>query len=135
MSRLPLCFVLPLAMMLWAGCRTAAPIAPPPVPPDATTLLLADDEMPRVLYASAWGAFAEAGWDVIDHDSDAMRFVARPEGMDGTAEVAIESNSSSAMAEKGRIVVNVDPAAPDARTVLLAAARALATVPGRFSFR
>ena len=127
--------MLALAAMLWAGCRTTLPNAPPAVPPDATTLLLTDDEMPRVLYASAWGAFAEAGWDVTDHDSDAFRFVVRPEGMDGEAEVAIESNAPRALAEEGRIVVSVDPADADARAVLLAAARALATVPGRFSFR
>lgn len=135
MLRRPLFLALTLAASLWAGCRTAAPLAPPTVPPDATTLILTDDEMPRVLYASAWGAFAESGWDVTDHDSDALQFVARPEGMGGEAEVAIESISPRAMAERGRIVVNVDPAAPDARAVLIAAAGALATVPGRFSFR
>lgn len=127
--------MLALAAMLWAGCRTTLPNTPPAVPPDATTLLLTDDEMPRVLYASAWGAFAEAGWDVTDHDSDALRFVARPEGMEGEAEVAIESNAPRSLAEEGRIVVSVDPADADARAVLLAAADALATVPGRFSFR
>lgn len=120
---------------LLTGCRTAAPLAPPPVPPDATAVILTDDEMPRVLYASAWGAFAEAGWDVTDHDSDAMQFVARPEGMDGEARVAVESDAPRATAERGRIVVTVDPADSEARAVLLGAAHALARVPGRISFR
>lgn len=136
MRRSPL---LPLTLILvgilWAGCRTADPMPALTVPPDATTLTLTDDEMPRVLYASAWGAFAEAGWDVTDHDSDALRFVASPRGIDGEAEVSVESDAPRDVAEEGRIVVSVDPADPDASAVLLAAARALATVPGRFSFR
>ncbi|MEP0547390.1 MAG: hypothetical protein ABJF88_10700 [Rhodothermales bacterium] len=135
MSRLPLCLALALAAMLWAGCRTTLPNTPPAVPPEATTLILTDDEMPRVLYASAWGAFAEAGWDVTEYDSDVLRFVARRGGMDGEAEVNIESNAPRGIAEQGRIVVSVDPADSDAHAVLLAAARALATVPGRLSFR
>lgn len=135
MARLPLLLVLSLAATLWAGCRTAAPISPPAVPPDATTLMLTDDEMPRVLYASAWGAFAEAGWDIVDHDPEAMRLVARPEGTTAEAEVTIETTSPRAMARKGRIVVAVDPAQPGARDVLLGATRALATVPGHISFR
>jgi hypothetical protein len=124
-----------VAATVLAGCRTPAPVAPPTAPSDATTLTLTDDEMPRVLYASAWGAFAEFGWDIVDHDPAAMRFVARPEGMDGEAEVAIETNSARAIARRGRIVVSVDPAQPEAREVLLGAARALATVPGHLSFR
>ena len=120
---------------LLTGCRTAAPLAPPPVPPDATTVILTDDEMPRVLYASAWGAFAESGWDVTDHDSDAMQFVARLVGMDGEAEVAIESDAPRTTAERGRIVVTVDPADSEARAVLLGAAHTLARIPGRISFR
>ena len=121
--------------LLLPACRTVASNAPPEVPPGTTMLILADDEMPRVLYASAWGAFAEAGWDVVDHDSEAMRFVARPEEGAGEAEVSIQTDTERATARAGRIVVRVDPAHPEAREVLLGAARALATVPGHFSFR
>ena len=124
-----------LLLILVAGCRTTSLYEPPDVPPAASEIRLDDDEMPRVLYASAWGAFAEAGWRVTDHDSDALRFVARPEGMDGEVEVAIESDSPRAIAERGRVVVSVDPAEPTAREVLLGAAHALARVPGRISFR
>lgn len=135
MSRLVPHLLLTFVAALLVGCRAAAPLAPLTVPPGATAVILTDDEMPRVLYASAWSAFAEHGWDVTGHDSDALRFAVRPEGMDSEAEVAIESDSPREIAEAGRIVVTVDPAEPGAREVLLGAARALASVPGRISFR
>jgi hypothetical protein len=124
-----------LLALLLAGCQTTRIYEAPDVPPDATTVILTDGEIPRTLYASAWGAFAEYDWTFIDHDSDAMRLVVQPPDLSSTVEVSVESNSPRAIARKGRIVASVDPADPDARAVLEAAVAALASVPGRITFR
>ena len=124
-----------LFAFLLAGCQTTRVYNIPDVPPDATTVILADSEMPRTLYASAWGAFAEYDWAFVAHDSDAMRFVVQPPDLGGTVEVSVESNSPRAIAREGRIVASVDPADPDARAVFEAAVRALASVPGQVTFR
>lgn len=124
-----------LLVFLLAGCQTSRIYEVPDVPPDATTLILTNSEMPRTLYASAWGAFAEYDWTIVDRDSDAMRLVAQPPDLNGTVEVSVESNSPRAIAREGRIVASVDPADPDAQAVFGAAVEALASVPGQMRFR
>jgi len=128
----------PLALLfalLLAGCQTSRIYEAPDIPPNATTIVIADSEIPRTLYASAWGAFAEYDWTIVDRDSDAMRLVAQPPNMTGTVEVNVESDSPRAIAREGRIVASVDPADSDARAVFEAAVEALASVPGQITFR
>ncbi len=122
--RLPLLALVLLA----AGCRSAAVPEPPSVPPAATTLVLASDEPPRVLYASAWGAFAAAGWEVVEHDSDALRFTVQTAATDGALAVRVEEEPGhppTARLETGAAE----------HDLLAAAADVLASVPGRFTFR
>lgn len=120
---------------LVAGCRTADPAPVLTVPPDATTLTLTDNEMPRVLYAEAWGAFARFGWDFVDANPATLQFTVRPEGYTAALDLYVEEDVEGGRVGTGRLVARVDPAEPGARDVLLGAARALATVPGRISFQ
>ena len=120
-------------LVLVAGCRSTDVHAPPPIPPEATLLVLTDDEPARTLYASAWGAFAVAGWEVVEHDSDALRFAVRPGEGAGTLAVTVEEEAGGGAAPTARLVARPDPAAD--RAVLEAAADVLATAPGRITFR
>lgn len=124
-----------LFILLLAGCQTSRIYEVPDVPPDATTVVLTDREMPRTLYASAWGAFAEYGWTIVDRDSNVMRLVVQPPDLSGSIEVNVESTSPRAIAREGRIVASVNPADPDARAVFEAAVEALTSVPGEITFR
>ncbi len=113
-----------LALLLAAGCRSTEVRVPPPVPPEATTLLLTDAEPPRTLYAAAWGAFALEGWDVVEHDSDGLRFTVRHDA--GTLGVRVVPGP------EGEALLVTDQASPE---LLAAAGRALASVPGRITYR
>lgn len=124
-----------LLIALLAGCRTTRIYEPPEVPPDATTILLHDDEIPRVLYASAWGAFAEFGWEIVSHDSDALRLSVRPEGADAVLEVQAVEDDPGGSVGPGHLVARVVEDGPDRRRVIEEAAVALASLPGRFTFR
>jgi hypothetical protein len=120
--------------LLLAGCRTTDVYEPPTVPPDVTEIRLDSDEMPRVLYASAWGAFAEFGWEVVSHDSDALRLTVRPDGAAATLEVrAVEDDPGGSVGE-GHLIARVLGTA-DRRRVVEQAAAALASIPGRLTFR
>ena len=131
MRALPLLFLL----VLLAGCRTTRIYEPPEVPPDVTTILLHDDEIPRVLYASAWGAFAEFGWEIVGHDSDALRLTVRPEGATAVLELQAVEDEPGGSVGPGHLVARVGGDAPDRRRVLEEAVVALASLPGRFTFR
>ena len=128
----------PLALLLalfLAGCQTTRVYEVPSIPDDAATLVITDREPPRVLYASAWGAFGEYGWDIVEHDSDALRFRATLDDLEGAVEVTVETDAPREVAEQGRIVASVDPEAPDAQAVFEFAVETLASVPGRIAFR
>ncbi len=120
---------------LHAGCRSTDVAPTPEVPPDATTVVVTDNEMPRVLYAEAWGAFARFGWDVEDANPAALQFTTRPEGYTAAIHLYVEEDVEGGRVGTGRLVARVDEGQPGARDVLLGAARALATIPGRISFR
>jgi hypothetical protein len=124
-----------LLCLLLAGCRTTAIYEPPTVPPDATEIRLDSDEMPRVLYASAWGAFAEFGWEVVSHDSDALALRVRPDGAAAALDVrAVEDEPGGSVGE-GHLIARVEADAADHRRVIEEAATALASIPGRLTFR
>jgi hypothetical protein len=124
-----------LLLVLLVGCRTTSLYEPPEVPPDVTELRLDDDEMPRVLYASAWGAFAEFGWEIVSHDSDAMRMTVRPEGVATTLVVQAQEDDPGGHVGEGHLVARVEPGAPEQRLVIEGATAVLASLPGRLTFR
>lgn len=124
-----------LLLILLVGCRTTSIYEPPDVPPGVTEIRLDDDEMPRVLYASAWGAFAEYGWEVVSHDSDAMQMTVRTEDSDTELVVQAQENDPGGRIGEGHLIARVEPDAPDQRRVIEAAATALASLPGRLTFR
>lgn len=128
-------FVPLLFLLLAVGCRTTDIYEPPDVPPDVTEIRLDDDEMPRVLYASAWGAFAEFGWEVVSHDSDAMRLRVRPEDIDTVLDVQAQENEPGGSVGAGHLLARVEPDAPEHRRVIEKAATVLASIPGRLTFR
>jgi len=132
--RLP-ALALPLLALLLAGCRSATPYVAPDVPEGAAEVVLTDDEMPRVLYASAWGAFARFGWRMAGANPDALRFTVEPPEGGGARDVYAEEQIEGGRLGTGRRVARPVPDAPDARALLQAAAEVLATVPGRLSVR
>lgn len=120
-------------LLLLVGCRTTDPYVAPDVPPEATEIVLTDDERPRVLYASAWGAFARFGWEMVDADPAVLRFVAQPPDGRGSVEVVVDEQVEGGRLGNGRLVARAD--GPDRPALLEAAAGVLATVPGRLSVR
>jgi hypothetical protein len=127
---------LPLLLLVLAvGCRTTSLYEPPDVPPDVTEIRLDDDEMPRVLYASAWGAFAEFGWEIVSHDSDAMRMTVRPEDTETVLVVQAQENEPGGHVGEGHLVARVEPGAPEQRRVIEEATTVLASLPGQLTFR
>ena len=128
---------LPLLLVcaLLTGCRTTDLYEPPAIPEGATELRLDDDEMPRVLYAAAWGAFARFGWEIVRHDSDALRMKVRPEGAAAVLDVRAVENEPGGSIGDGHLVARIDGDAPDRRRVIEAAAAALASIPGLLTFR
>lgn len=125
----------PALLLLLAGCRSADPYVAPDVPRDAVEIVLTDDEMPRVLYASAWGAFARFGWRVANANPDALSFTVEPPEGSGALDVYAEEQVEGGRLGDGRLVARATPDAPDAHALLEAAAEVLATVPGRLSVR
>ena len=91
--------------------------------------------MPRVLYASAWGAFAEFGWEVVSHDSDAMRMTVRPEDTETVLVVQAQENEPGGHVGEGHLVARVEPGAPEQRRVIEEATTVLASLPGQLTFR
>lgn len=124
-----------LGCALLAGCRTTDLYEPPDVPPGVTEIRLSNDEMPRVLFATAWGAFAEFGWEVVSHDSDALRMRVRPESDVAVLDVQVREDEPGGSVGEGHLVARVEPGAPESRRVIEAAATALASIPGRLTFR
>lgn len=124
-----------LLLLLFVGCRTTSLYEPPEVPPEVTEIRLDDDEMPRVLYASAWGAFAEFDWEIVSHDSDAMRLTVRPEGIETVLVVQAQEDEPGGHVGEGHLIARVEPGAPRARAVIEAATTVLASLPGRLTFR
>lgn len=121
------------ALVAFAGCRSPEPYAPPAVPPDASALVLTDDEVPRVLYASAWGAFARFGWEMEGSAPASLRFTVRPPDASGRLDVHVEEDVEGGRVGTGRLVARAE--GPDRRAVLEAAADVLATIPGRIAVR
>ena len=116
--------------MLLAGCRSTSPYVVPDVAPDATALVLHDDVLPRTLYASAWGAFAVAEWEVVASEPQTFRLQVRPPDADAVLDLEV-----SAEMEHGRAVASTAVARTEAHAVLEAAAAVLATVPGHLTVR
>ena len=136
----PTLFALPLVAMrliaffsfllLVAGCRSTDPYAVPDVPSDAAALVLHDDELPRTVYASVWGAFAVAGWEVVDYDADAFRL--RVQAPDASAPVQVVVTPER---ENGRVVSSSALVTSQEPGGLEAAATVLATIPGDIAVR
>lgn len=122
-------------LLLLAACRSAEPYVAPDVPPDAVELVLTDAEMPRVLYASAWGAFAQFGWTMEAPNPGALRFIVRPPDLPGALDVYAEEQVEGGRLGDGRLVARPVPTSPDPHAVLEAAAAVLATLPGRITVR
>ena len=116
--------------LLGTGCRSADPFPVPDVPAGATALVLSDDELPRTIYASAWGAFAVAEWEVVDSDAEAFRLRVRPSEDAAALELVVAPEE-----EYGRVVAAQAVATSSDHTVLEAAAAVLATVPGHLTVR
>ena len=119
-----------VVLLLLAGCRSTDPYTVPDVAPDATALVLHDDELPRTLYASAWGAFAVAGWEVVASEPETFRLQVRPPDAADVLDLEV-----SAEVEHGRVVSSTALARADTHAVLEAAAAVLATVPGHLTVR
>lgn len=122
-------------LLLTAGCRSTDPYVAPDVPPDAVEIVLTDDEMPRVLYASAWGAFARFDWRMEDSNPDALSFTVRPPETNGVLNVYAEEQVEGGRLGDGRLVARASSETADAHALLEAAAEVLATVPGRLTVR
>lgn len=122
--------VLLAALLLTTGCRSTDPYPVPDVPPGATALVLSDDELPRTVYASAWGAFAAAGWEVVGSEPETLRLSVRPAGNDAVLELLVEAD-----VEDGRVASSQAVAHSESHAVLEAAAAVLATVPGHLTVR
>lgn len=130
--RLRLCLV--VLFVLFGGCRSTQPYTAPDVPPGATEVVLTSREMPRVLYAEAWGAFARFGWEVVSSNPAALRLLVRPPGAGAALDVYAEEQIRGGRVGEGRLVARVDGEG-DAEAVLQAAAEALATIPGTLTVR
>lgn len=121
-------------LVLLGGCRSTQPYTAPDVPAGATEIVLTSREMPRVLYAEAWGAFARFGWEIESSNPAMLRLLVRPPGAAATLDVYAEEQVRGGRVGEGRLVARVDNEA-DAQAVLQAAAEALATIPGTLTVR
>lgn len=122
--------VLVVVLLLAAGCRSTDPSPAPEVPLGATALVLSDDELPRTLYASAWGAFAVAEWEVVESDPEAFRLRVRPSEEAAALDLVVAPEM-----EYGRAVAAQAVATSGDPAVLEAAAAVLATIPGHLTIR
>ena len=127
--------LVPALLLLLAACRSTDPYVAPEVPPGALELVLTDDEPPRTLYASAWGAFARFGWSVESSSPEALRVTVRPPDLPGALDVYAEEQVEGGRLGHGRLTARAAPTSPDPHAVLEAAAAVLATVPGRITVR
>lgn len=119
-----------LILLFVAGCRSTDPYTVPDVAAEATVMVLHDDELPRTLYASVWGAFAVAEWEIVTSDPEAFRLQVRPPDADATLVLEVTTEI-----EHGRVVSSTALARSDTHAVLEAAAAVLATVPGHLTVR